>query len=185
MDINTFVLVFFIYSFLGWCVEVTYQYFKHKTFINRGFLNGPFCPIYGFCATILVFCLSSISLGVLPLFILTSVLTSVVEYATSYFLEKCFSLKWWDYSEDPLNLQGRVCFHFSLAWGLGSVFVIKILNPLILESLNNLNTGILEFLAILIITYLSIDFCYTLYNLIMEKRKILIKNNGFDYTDKF
>lgn len=177
MNINTFILVFFIYSFLGWCVEVTYQYFKHKVFINRGFLNGPFCPIYGFCALLIVNCLSSLDLNVVWLFIFTSALTSVVEYATSVFLEKFFRLKWWDYSEDPFNLHGRICFHFSLAWGLGSVFVIKVLNPVLLSSLSGLDSKTVGFLAILIVTYLSIDFCMTLYNLFMEKRRVLLSNN--------
>ena len=189
MDINTIVLAFFIYSFLGWCTEVVYQYFKHKVFINRGFLNEIFCPIYGFCALLIITCLSDVHLNFIWLFILTSVLTSVCEYATSFFLEKFFSLKWWDYTEDPFNLHGRICFHFSLAWGLASVFLVKVLNPFIISSIGDITSNVLGFLAIIVVTYLSLDFCVTLYTLIMEKingrRKAFLGNtDDFDYTNK-
>ena len=109
--INLF-LYFYIYSFLGWCCEVVYAYKNQIKFVNRGFLIGPICPIYGFCALSITKMLNSIESNILFLFIFASIVVSLIEYYTGYLLEKTFNKKYWDYSEDPFNIHGRICVHF-------------------------------------------------------------------------
>ena len=106
-----FILLFFIYAFLGWCIEVTLKFFQFHRFINRGFLAGPWLPIYGSGATlitILVKGLSSLESSVGTTFVISFVLCGIVEYMTSFVLEKRFHARWWDYSQKPMNLHGRV-----------------------------------------------------------------------------
>ncbi|MCR6515174.1 MAG: putative ABC transporter permease [Clostridium sp.] len=180
MNVSILILAFTLYSFLGWIVEVTYQRFKLKKFINRGFLHGPFCPIYGVCVLTLVLSLRNFTDNLIVLFIVATILTSLIEYVTSYVLEKFFNDKWWDYTDDPLNLNGRICFHFSLGWGLASVFIIKIVNPIIMEFIHNFDDTTITILAIIACGYFFIDFLITLLNQLKEK-----KNFKFFNVEKF
>ena len=120
---------FFVYAFLGWCAEVGYAATKTGKFVNRGFLNGPWCPVYGFGVVIVLGCLEPLS-GNLPLLFLGSVaLTSALEWLTGFALEKLFHQRWWDYSGEPFNLTGYICLRFSLMWGFACLFVVKLLHP--------------------------------------------------------
>lgn len=124
--------IFFIYAFLGWCMEVSFAALVTGKFVNRGFLNGPVCPIYGFGVVIVLGCLEPLR-GSLPLLFLGSVLlTSALEWLTGFVLEKIFNQRWWDYSDEPFNLGGYICLRFSIAWGLACLFVVKILHPTVL-----------------------------------------------------
>lgn len=124
--------IFFIYAFLGWCTEVSYAALVTGTFVNRGFLNGPVCPIYGFGVVIVLTCLTPLA-GSLPLLFLGSVvLTSALEWLTGFALEKLFHQRWWDYSDEPFNLSGYICLRFAIAWGFACMFVVKLLHPTVL-----------------------------------------------------
>lgn len=124
--------IFIIYAFLGWCMEVSFAALVTGKFVNRGFLNGPVCPIYGFGVVIVLSCLEPLR-GSLPLLFLGSVLlTSALEWLTGFVLEKIFHQRWWDYSDEPFNLGGYICLRFSIAWGLACLFVVKILHPTVL-----------------------------------------------------
>lgn len=132
---------FVIYSILGWCVEVIYQAAAKGIVVNRGFLNGPVCPIYGF-GVISVFALlgafspeSMYGASGLLVFAEGIVLATAIELFGGWALDKIFHARWWDYSSKPLNFHGYICLEFSLIWGLGIVFVVKILQPTI-ESLS-------------------------------------------------
>lgn len=103
---------FYIYGFLGWCSEVAFAAVAHGKFVNRGFVNGPICSIYGFGVMSVLF-------------------TSAIEYLTGWVLEKVFHDKWWDYSKRPLNIKGYVCLEFSVLWGLACVFVVDVFQPLV------------------------------------------------------
>ena len=123
---------FFFYAFLGWCTEVCYAATVTGKFVNRGFLNGPWCPVYGFGVVIVLTCLEPLQ-GNLPLLFLGSVaLTSTLEWLTGFLLEKLFHQRWWDYSSEPFNLGGYICLRFSLAWGLACLFVVELLHPTVL-----------------------------------------------------
>ena len=124
---------FIIYAFLGWCGEVAFAAIKTGTFVNRGLLNGPVCPIYGAGVCIVVLCLSPISANIAALFIGSVILTSVLEFLTGFVLEKLYKEKWWDYSERPFNIKGYICLEFSLLWGAACVIVVRLIHPLILK----------------------------------------------------
>lgn len=124
--------IFFIYAFLGWCTEVSYAATKTGRFVNRGFLNGPWCPIYGLGVVIVLSLLEPLKNNLPLLFLGSVVLTSALEWLTGFLLEKLFAQRWWDYSDEPFNLGGYICLRFSLAWGFACVFVVKLLHPTVL-----------------------------------------------------
>lgn len=128
--------IFLAYAFLGWCVEVTFEACLHGKFINRGFLNGPVCPIYGFGMLVVVLLLTPLRENLAALFFGSVLLTSALEFVTGLALEKLFHDKWWDYSREPFNLKGYICLRFSLLWGLACVFVMKLIHPLIMGAIH-------------------------------------------------
>ncbi len=127
-------LYFFLYSFLGWAQETVQCSIKERRFVNRGFLNGPICPIYG-CGALLIFTfllpikrgIASPFLAVPLVFLCGAVIASALEYVTSWVMEKLFHARWWDYSDKKWNINGRICFWISVGWGLlTAVFVFGI-----------------------------------------------------------
>ena len=127
-----FVWLFFIYAFLGWCTEVSYAALVTGKFVNRGFLNGPVCPVYGFGAVIILAALTPLADNLLLLFLGSMALASALEWLTGFALEKLFHQRWWDYSDQPFNLNGYICLRFSVAWGFACLFVVKLLHPTVL-----------------------------------------------------
>ena len=124
-----FLWLFFIYAFLGWCMEVSFAALNTGKFVNRGFLNGPLCPIYGFGAVLVLRLLAPFSQSLPLLFVGSVLVTSALEWLTGFVLEKLFHQRWWDYSDEPFNLGGYICLKFSLAWGFACLFVVKLLHP--------------------------------------------------------
>ncbi len=125
-----YIWVFFIYAFIGWCVEVIFHAVSEGKFLNRGFLNGPICPIYGFGVLTVALCLSPVKENTLLLFFASVILCSALEFVTGFVLERFFNDKWWDYSKEPLNIHGYICLKFSLAWGLACLLVVNVIYPL-------------------------------------------------------
>ena len=130
------VWIFIIYAFIGWCTEVSYAALDTGKFVNRGFLNGPYCPIYGCGVVIVVAILTPLKENLLILFAGSFLLTSVLEYITGYILEKVFHNKWWDYSDKPFNIKGYVCLKFSIYWGLACTFIMDIIHPIIYAAIH-------------------------------------------------
>ena len=128
-ELYRYLCYFFIYAFFGWCIEVCFAAFKHGVFVNRGFLNGPVCPIYGVGVCAVVFALSPLKKNFLLLFLGSVLLTSALEWLTGFVLEKVFHQKWWDYSDMPFNLQGYICPLFSVLWGLACLLIMDIVHP--------------------------------------------------------
>lgn len=160
---------FVIYSFLGWVVEVSFQTIKKKTFINRGFLNGPYCSIYGIGMSFIIFIFSPFD-NLLLLFLGSAFLTTVLEYITGYLLEKLFSEKWWDYSKEPFNIHGYVALFFSLRWGIGVVFTVVFIHPFILFIVNHSHNLIGYIFLSLILISIFADFVVTIFELLNIKR---------------
>lgn len=130
---------FFLYGVLGWCVEVIYAAIKEHRLVNRGFLCGPICPIYGFGMVGLLFCMRRLPTrgedpGVVTIFIVGMVLTTLIELIGGWVLFKLYRIRWWDYSHLKYNLGGYVCPQFSLLWGLGSVLMVKVVHPLLAHA---------------------------------------------------
>lgn len=130
-------LLFIIYSFLGYLLEVVYCSFYSKKLVNRGFLFGPYCPIYGIGAILILLTLNRYYRDPIVVFVFGIIITSSIEYYTSYLLEKFFHNKWWDYSARRYNLNGRICLFNALAFGVGSCLIIYFIHPLVLNFLNN------------------------------------------------
>ena len=118
------VWIFIIYAFLGWCSEVAFAAVNKGKFVNRGFLNGPVCPIYGVGMLIVVLCLWNLRDRPLLLFVGSALLTTALEFVTGFVLERFFHDKWWDYSDMPFNIKGYVCLKFTILWGLAASFII-------------------------------------------------------------
>lgn len=131
-ELYDFIWIFFLYAFIGWCTEVAFAALKEGVFVNRGFLNGPVCPIYGFGVLIIVACLTPLKDNALVLFVGSVLLTSLLEWVTGFVLEKLFHQRWWDYSDEPFNLGGYICLRFSLAWGFACLIVMDIVHPSIM-----------------------------------------------------
>ena len=106
--------LFFIYAFFGWCIEVVFCGLNEGHFINRGFLNGPVCPIYGVGGVIVVLCLTPIKDNIFLLFVGSALLTSILELITGFALDKIFHARWWDYTDMPFNIGGYICLKFSI-----------------------------------------------------------------------
>ena len=156
------ILFFTIYSFIGWCCETVLCSVEARKFINRGFLNGPFCPVYGFGALIIVFLLTPCSNlvpfpgNLLVLFLSGMVATSILEYFTGLLLETLFHAKWWDYSHKKYNLHGRVCLSNSIMFGLMAVLVMEFVHPAAIRLVELLpNQAALVLAAVFLVYFLS------------------------------
>lgn len=124
-----YLFIFFVFAFLGWCVEVAYAAVRHHRFVNRGFLGGPVCPIYGLGVLAVYLILAPLRRYWLLLFLASVLLTSALELAVGFLLDRLFHNKWWDYSQQRCNLFGYICLRFSLIWGALCMLVVKLLSP--------------------------------------------------------
>lgn len=165
-------ITFFIYCLIGWIYEVSLTYYKFQIFVNRGFLHGPYIPIYGLGAFILLITLHKIfeskvyikRIPITPLviFILTFIITSIIEYSASYILEKFFNLVLWDYYGYKYNLNGRICLTTSTYFGIGGLIVFYIVQPLLNKIRTLLNDKVTIVLGLSIISIMIVDFIITL-----------------------
>lgn len=154
-------LLFTAYSFLGWLCESICCSAAAGKFINRGFLNGPFCPIYGFGGLLVVTVLSPFRDRLFLLYVIAVALTSGLEYLTGFALETLFHAKYWDYSDHRFNLQGRVCLENSLIFGLLSVAAVLYLQPALLALIALMPAKVLPFLAGGLLFYFALDTSLT------------------------
>lgn len=120
---------FLLYSFLGWCVEVVFHAVTCGKLINRGFLNGPVCPIYGFGMVAVLLALTPLQDNLLLLYLGGVLLPSAIELVGGWVLFKLYHTRWWDYSDRPFNLGGYICLEFSLLWGIGAVLMVRVVHP--------------------------------------------------------
>ncbi|MBU3159543.1 putative ABC transporter permease [Clostridium frigoris] len=188
LNFNVFSLFcyFIIYSFMGWCLETVYATIRKKEFVNRGFLTGPFCPIYGFAILSIIVLLKPIENNYIFLFLGSIFLTSIIEYITGYVLETAFDSTWWDYSDEPHNLHGRICLKFSILWGFISILILKVLHPYIehIVGLIPKNPGI--FLFYITLLYFILDFIITILTILKLKSLLTQLITAYsELTEKF
>ena len=131
-------LYFTIYSLVGWLMETMYAFHVHGHFVNRGFLFGPLCPIYGYSGIILVNFLKTYKKDSFKLFFMCSIVFSVFEYVAGFALDALFSARWWDYTNEFLNLNGRISIFFSLVWGIIGILFINHIHPFIEKKVKKL-----------------------------------------------
>lgn len=173
MVLISYFLYFILYSITGWCIEMIYCRICQGKWVDRGFLFGPYCPIYGFGAIILITSLQPFSNSPILLFVLSLVLTTVLEYITSYVMEKIFNAKWWDYSHLPLNINGRVCLLNSIEFAILSLFLIYLIHPKVIALVNMIPLNYLTIIANLFLVVFAIDITSTVLSLINLKEKLL------------
>ncbi|MHC5250059.1 putative ABC transporter permease [Enterococcus sp. HY326] len=126
---ETIFMTFIVYAFVGWIWESIFCSIKDRHFVYRGFLLGPYCPVYGFGVTAVLLLVPENAGTLLNLYFNVVVIVTIIEYITSWLLEKVFNMKLWDYTNVPLNIGGRVAVSVSLFWGIGCLILIKIINP--------------------------------------------------------
>ena len=175
-------LVFIIYSILGWIVEVIFNFIIEKKLINRGFLIGPVCPIYGFGAIIMMLYLTQYKENILTVFIMGTVLCRILEYITSYIMEKIFKARWWDYTELKFNINGRVCLYFSCLFGIGGVITVCFINPIINNLINLIPHSLMLIISSILFILFLLDII-TSFNII-NKVKLTAQNVAKDYTEE-
>lgn len=148
---------FFIYSFAGWCIEVCCAAIQKRKFVNRGFVNGPLCPIYGSGAVLFAIFLPELKEAPFFLFLAGAILASILEFTTGALLEKLFHRKWWDYSNIRWNYEGYVCLPFSLGWGVCAVVLNMFLNPLLVKLLRIMPRLLMVIIMIALTVALVLD----------------------------
>ena len=160
-DFYHIVLYFFLYAFVGWCVEVAYHAVTFAKLINRGFLNGPWCPIYGFGMLAVLGCLTPVREQLPLLFIGGTALATGIELVGGWALYRVFRARWWDYTDEPFNLGGFVCLRFSLLWGLGAVLMVRVVHPALAVPLALLPRRVGWWLIAVTAAVFAVDFVFT------------------------
>ena len=154
---------FFLYGFIGWGVEVVYAAVKTHKLVNRGFLCGPICPIYGFGMVGLIYSVSLIpmpdsgSMSAVAIFFIGMILTTAIELVGGWALFKIYHIRWWDYSNMKFNLGGYICPQFSLLWGLGSVLMIKVIHPLLARGSSPMPFNIMLIVDVVLLVLFVVD----------------------------
>ena len=160
-------LIFILFSFIGWISEVIYVGVTsaHK-FVNRGFLHGPLCPVYGFGGVVILMLPPSLYATWIPLFFASMILCTIVEYFVSWLMEKLFHTRWWDYSHYKIQLNGRICLLNSILFGFLGVVVIHFVYPLMIDLLNSLGQKVINVSGVIILVVLSVDIFFTVRKLV-------------------
>lgn len=167
-----YIFYFFFYSFIGWFFESCYCSIRPKKWINRGFLRGPICPIYGTGGLVMMVCLlplrhitENLYLNELLIFIAGAVLCDIVEFMTSYIMEKLFNARWWDYSNKKFNIQGRICLTHTFYWGTCSCLFVFILEPIMnLYIVGQVSESSRNILTYIFLTVFAFDLLDTVIN---------------------
>ena len=157
MDLRVLFLLFMIYSFIGWIIEVIDVAIINRKVMDRGFLIGPYLPIFGVGAILITLILSKYSNDIFVLFIMSCFLGATLEYITSYIMEKIFNTRWWDYSKDKFNLNGRVCFKTTIAFGILGIILIKVLNPFFISIVSMLSPLLMNILVTVLAFIFIVD----------------------------
>ena len=152
---------FIIYSFLGWVMESIVRSISEKKLINTGFLKGPICPIYGIGAIILFLFLDRFENKPIMLFFISVILLTLWEYLVGVLLEKIFHTKYWDYSNQKFNFQGRICLTNSTCWGILGVVFIKYIHPFIQQVVSKVNTNLLYYIISIMTIVFLVDMIVT------------------------
>lgn len=189
-NIETYILLFTIYAVIGWLMEVSLSFIQHHKFINRGFLIGPYCPIYGFGGVVITLLLSNFMNIIDNVSIVDSLWISTIvimficgtlEYATSFVMEKLFHARWWDYHRFKFNINGRVCLETLLPFTIIGQIILRYANPVFLGLIGNIHQPWLHICTIVILAIFAIDVSVS-YNIIHSFKKI--SNEAKDNTEE-
>ena len=177
-DQSFYVCCFLVYCITGWIYEVIWEFAVGNGFVNRGFLYGPYLPIYGFGVLIMLFLLKGllnkeikigrISIKPIVLFLAILVIVSVIEYAASYGMEVLFHKRWWDYSYDKFNLNGRISLRNSSLLAAGGFILVCFVQPILDKIFSKIDNKIIKISSVVIISIVGIDFIITILGYVLK-----------------
>jgi len=180
-----FILIFLVYSFIGWVMETIFASILQRKFINRGFLIGPFTPIYGYGSVLIIISSKLIEASIENTFVqlilsilLATLLVTVLEFITGFVLEKIFHSKWWDYSNNALNIKGYICLKYSLLWGFLAFLLIQIVHPVIEQFFYLIPESAKRHMVIFFAVYFTIDAIVSVVGA-LDLRKAIIHYSDF------
>lgn len=186
--LENYLLYLMIYSVSGWIYESTLCSLKERKLINRGFLNGPYCPIYGCGAVLDILILGKIENPIL-LFFLGAIVTCTLEYITSYVMEKMFHARWWDYSYMKFHINGRICLLGALIFGMFSVVLILFAHPMVESWIECMPTIWKHIIVATILVLLLIDNVVTFRGMfgfaekLEELKDYIRRNQEIDFSE--
>lgn len=172
MNIAKYFIYFIIYSFFGWLLEVIDKLFQYKKFVNRGFLIGPLCTIYGYGTLAIITLIGKNTSDILGVFLKSIFICSILEYLTSYCMEKLFKAKWWDYSTKKFNINGRICLNTMIPFGILGCLIVYIVHPFVIYIVDLIPIKALNIIAIIIFIMFLIDNIISFYVTLKIKSKI-------------
>lgn len=183
--IKLYILIFFIYAIAGWIMESTMISIKNKKFVNRGFLIGPICPIYGYGVVLISILLKKYQDDMIITFFMSIIICGVLEYFTSFFMEKIFHARWWDYSKRKFNINGRICLENLILFGFASCFIVYIANPFIIQKIKLIPDFIQTIIIVILLIIHIIDNIIS-YKIILNLKQVSseIQDNTVEISEK-
>lgn len=178
--VYNYILYFIIYSLVGWLLEVLLKYVDDKKFVNRGFLLGPICPIYGYGVLLIVLLIGCNDNDLLSIFLKSIFICSILEYFTSFIMEKLFKARWWDYSQRRFNINGRICLETMLPFGMGATIILYSIHPKVIYLVGLIPYNIKTMISIVFVALYLIDNFISMR--VMNKIKYQIKKEKADNT---
>ena len=185
---KTFILIalFLIYSFIGWIVEVSAFLIQDHKFVNRGFLIGPVVPIYGTGGILITILLTKYQSDPIVLFCMAVIVCSILEYLTSYSMEKIFKTRWWDYSNKKFNINGRICLSNLILFGIMGLVMVYLINPFLINILNKIDPILLKCVVSILMVLFIIDFfvSFSVTSKIKNVGKVVFKDSTEEINAK-
>ena len=184
-EIEIYIMLFFIYSLAGWLIEMIPATIREKKFVDRGFLVGPYCPIYGCGVILITLLLQKYADDVVVTFFLSVIICGTLEYLTSYLMEKIFKARWWDYSNNKFNINGRICLETLVPFGIGGVLVLFVFNPFLEKIINLIPDLALNIVTGVLCVLFLID-CIVSFKIILNLKEMTkeLKDNTAEISDK-
>ena len=184
-EIEMYIMLFFIYSLAGWLIEMIPATIREKKFVDRGFLVGPYCPIYGCGVILITLLLQKYADDVVVTFFLSVIICGTLEYLTSYIMEKIFKARWWDYSNNKFNINGRICLETLVPFGIGGVLVLFVFNPFLEKIINLIPDLALNIVTGVLCVLFLID-CIVSFKIILNLKEMTkeLKYNTAEISDK-
>ena len=184
-EIEMYIVLFFIYSLVGRLIEMIPATIREKKFVDRGFLVGPYCPIYGCGVILITLLLQKYADDVVVTFFLSVIICGTLEYLTSYIMEKIFKTRWWDYSNNKFNINGRICLETLVPFGIGGVLVLFVFNPFLEKIINLIPDLALNIVTGVLCVLFLID-CIVSFKIILNLKEMTkeLKDNTAEISDK-
>lgn len=180
--VENYFLLFFSLSILGWCLEVACKLVQFRRFINRGFLIGPYCPIYGIGSVLITVLLSRFSTAPIVVFLMAMIVCGALEYITSYVMEKLYHARWWDYSNRRFNLDGRVCANTLIPFGLLALLLVYVIKPFLFDLFRQISPAYIHAICAVLLAVILSDIAISA-TVLGKIRKSATHVSGIDDTE--